>query len=181
MNCADWIQIFAQVESQKSLSGKWYFSQNNINFFCNNCADSMLISNFPSYLKLQTQRQFLKRKTANVENYHPVSILPDRSKEDEQRIYIQIYEYINEILSKWQCCFHRRYSAQHCLLVMIGKWRQCLNKGGVIGVLLTDLSKGFGSISHVLLIIKLAAYGFDYNSLQMLKSSLSNRKQGTKN
>ena len=60
----------------------------------------MLISNFPSYLKLQTQRQFLKRKTANVENYHPVSILPDRSKEDEQRIYIQIYEYINEILSK---------------------------------------------------------------------------------
>ena len=50
----------------------------------------------------------------------------------------------------------------------------------MIGVLLTDLPKGFGGISHVLLIIKLAAYGFDYNSQQMLKSYLSNRKQGTK-
>ena len=95
-------------------------------------------------------------------------------------MYIQIYEYLNKILSKWQCGFRQGYSAQHCLLVMVEKWRQCLDNGGVSGALLTDLSKAFDCILHDLLIAKLAAYGFDYNSLQMLQSYLSNRKQITK-
>ena len=93
---------------------------------------------------------------------------------------IQIYEYLNKILSKWQWGFRQGYSAQHCLLVMVEKWRQCLDNGGVSGALLTDLSKTFDSILHDLLIAKLATYGFDHNSLQMLQSYLSNRKQRTK-
>ena len=92
-------------------------------------------------------------------------------------MYIQIYEYLNKILSKWQCGFRQGYSAQHCLLVMVEKWRQCLDNGGVSGVLLTDLSKDFECILHDFLIAKL---GFDYNSLQMLQSYPSNRKQRTK-
>ena len=55
---------------------------------------------------------------------------------------------------------------------MVEKWRWCLDNGGASGALLTDLSKP--------LIAKLAAYDFDYNSLQMLQSYLSNRKQRTK-
>ena len=95
-------------------------------------------------------------------------------------MYIQIYEYLNKILSKWQCGFRQGYSAQHCLLVMVEKWRQCLDNGGLIGVLLTDLSKAFDCILHELLIVKLAAYGFDHNSLQMVQSYLSNGKRRTK-
>ena len=72
------------------------------------------------------------------------------------------------------------YNAKHCLLIMVEKWRQCLDNGGVSGALLTDLSKAFDCILHDLLIAKLAVYGFDYNSLQMLQSYLSNRKQRTK-
>ena len=91
-----------------------------------------------------------------------------------------MYKYLNKILSKWQCGFREGHNAQHCLLVMIEKWRQCLDKGGISGALLTDLSKAFGCILHDLLIAKLAAYGFDYNSLQLIQSYLSNRQQRTK-
>ena len=69
---------------------------------------------------------------------------------------------------------------QHCLLVMTEKWRKCLDKGGISGAILTDLSKAFDCILHDLLIAKLAAYGFDYQSLRMMKSFLSNRQQRTK-
>ena len=48
------------------------------------------------------------------------------------------------------------------------------------GALLTDLSKAFDCILDDLLIARLAAYDFDYNSLQMLQSYLSNRKQRKK-
>ena len=58
-------------------------------------------------------------------------------------MYIQIYEYLNKILSKWQCRFHQSYNAHHCLFVIAVKWRQCLNNGRVRGALLTDLSKAF--------------------------------------
>ena len=95
-------------------------------------------------------------------------------------MHIQIYEYLNKILSKCQCSFRQGYSGQHCLIIMVEKWRQCLDNGGVGGALLTDLSKAFDCILHDLLIAKLAGYGFDYNSLQMLQSYLSSRKKRTK-
>ena len=92
-------------------------------------------------------------------------------------MYIQINEYLNKILSKWQCGFAQGYSAQHCLLVMVEKWRQCLYNKGVSGALLADLSKAFDCILHDLLI---AAYGFGCNSLPVVQSYLSNREQRTK-
>ena len=80
-------------------------------------------------------------------------------------MYIQIYEYLNKILSKWQCGFRQGYCAQHCLIIMVEKWKQCLDDGGVSGALITDLSKAFNCILHDLLIAKFAGYGFDCNSL----------------
>ena len=43
-----------------------------------------------------------------------------------------------------------------------------------------DLSKAFDCILHDLLIAKLAAHGFDYQSLKIMESFLSNRQQRTK-
>ena len=123
---------------------------------------------------------FKKKDRDDVENYRPVSILPNLSKIYKRCMHIQIYEYLNKILSKWQCSFRQGYSAQHCLIIMVEKWRQCLDNGGVSGALLTDLSKAFDCILHDLLIAKLVGYGFDYNSLQMLQSYLSSRKKRTK-
>ena len=91
-----------------------------------------------------------------------------------------MYKYLNHILSKWQCGFRKGFSTQRCLLVMKEKWRKCLDKGGIIGAILTDLSKAFDCILHDLLITKLAVYGFDYQSLRIMESFLSNRQQSTK-
>ena len=92
-------------------------------------------------------------------------------------MYDQMYEYF---LSKQQCGFRQGFSTQHCLLAMTEQWRKYLDKNGVNGALLTDLSKAFDCLLHDLLIAKLAAYGFDYEFSTLIQSYLSNRKQRTK-
>ena len=62
------------------------------------------------------------------------------------------------LLSKYQCWFGRAFSAQNFLLTMLEKWKSSVDKGKASGVLLTDLSKAFDCLSHVLIIAKLNAY-----------------------
>ena len=115
-----------------------------------------------------------------MENYRSVSILPIFSKVYERCMYDQMYEYFNKILSKQQCGFRQGFSTQHCLHAMNEKWQKYLDKDGVNGALLTDLPKAFDCLLHDLLIAKLAVYGFDYESLTLIQSYLSNKKKRTK-
>ena len=64
--------------------------------------------------------------------------------------------------------------------MLIEKWKKSLDKGGYSGAILMDLSKAFDTIDHELLLAKLHTYGFDRNSLVLVKSYLSNRWQRTK-
>ena len=95
-------------------------------------------------------------------------------------MYDQMYGYFNKIILKQQCGFRQGFSTQHCLLEMTEQWRKYLDKNGVNGALLTDLSKAFDCLLHNLLIAKRAAYGFDYEFSTLIQSYLSNRKQRTK-
>ena len=85
--------------------------------------------------------------------------------------------FFEDIISKYQCGFRKGYSAQHCLLVMIEKWKRIVDYGGVFGALLADLSKAFDCIPHDLFIAKLEAYGFQIDALKLIYDYLSNRKQ----
>ena len=93
---------------------------------------------------------------------------------------IQIYEYFNTIFSKFLCGFRKGISTQYCLLYMLENIRRYLDKGLKTGILLTDLSKAFGSISHGLLLAKLHAYGFSKISLNLIYNYLTGRRQRTK-
>ena len=53
------------------------------------------------------------------------------------------------------------YSAQGCLLLIVEKWKKCLDKKRTCGTFLTDLSKAFNSLPHKFVLAKLNAYGFD--------------------
>ena len=123
---------------------------------------------------------FKKLDRLSKNNYRPVSILPTLSKLYEKILYIQIYNYFDNIFSKYLCGFRKGHSTQHCLLFMLENLRKALDNRLKTGILLTDLSKAFASISHDLLIAKLHAYGISRNALTLVYDYLSGRKQRTK-
>ena len=57
---------------------------------------------------------------------------------------------------------------------------EALDKGGLGGALLTDLSKALDCIKHDLSIAKLAAYRFESDSLSFVFSYLNKNKERTK-
>ena len=113
-------------------------------------------------------------------NYRSVSILSNISKICERLLFKQISEYFEPILSKFQCGFRKGYSAQHCLLAMLEKWKSAVDNKRNFGALLTDLSKAFDCLPHDLLLAKLNAYRFSLPALRLVESYLSNRIQRAK-
>ena len=130
-------------------------------------------STFPEQLKYADVKPVFKKDSGtDKKNYRPTSILPNISK-----IYEQLEECFQAVLSKYQCGFRKGYGVVNALLSMIEKWRKSLDEGRVFGTLLTDLSKAFNCLPHELLIAKLRAYGVDIPSLKLLHSYLTKRKQ----
>ena len=76
--------------------------------------------------------------------------------------------------------YRKGHSSQHSLTATFNKRKKNLDKGGECGALFVDLSKAFDCLQHDLLLAKLNAYGFDYKSLKLISSFLSNRKYRTK-
>ena len=143
--------------------------------------NSIYQSEFPSVLKLANITPAFKKGDRNSkENYRPVSILSNISKIFERCMFRQISSFMDSYLSKQQCGFRKGYRPQYCLLVMLEKWKNAVDKGKCFGALLTDLSKAFDYLSHQQLLSKLHSYGFDLLALKLIQSYLSNRKQRTK-
>ena len=121
-----------------------------------------------------------KGPKTSKDNFRPVSILPNICKIYERVTFKQMSEFFEPILLKYQCGFRKGFSAQHCLLAMLEKWKSAVDNKKTFDALLTDLSKTFDCISHDLLIAKLNAYGFSLPALRFVQSYLTKRKQKTK-
>ena len=64
----------------------------------------------------------------------------------------------DNIFSNQQCGFRKRFSTQHCLLVMLETRKWSVDNGKVFGALLPELSNAFGCLDHELLTAKLNAF-----------------------
>ena len=69
---------------------------------------------------------------------------------------------------------------QTTLLRLLEDWRNALEKNQYVAAVLMDLSKAFDCLLHDILLDKLSAYGMSTDSVSLLESYLSNRKQQIK-
>ena len=93
-------------------------------------------------------------------------------------MYNQTDEYFDNILFPSQCGFQKGYSA--CLLVMITKFKEAIDRRNEFDALFTALSKAFDCINHPFLFAKLYNYGVSPLSINMVFSYLRNRTHRTK-
>ena len=144
---------------------------------------NMMITNahFPQDLKLaELSPVFKKDDSLSKSKYRPLSILSCVSKIMEKVIDQQFGAYFSNILRKEISAYRQAHSTQTVLLSAVETWKAALDDKKHVGALLMDPSKAFDVIPHTLLIAKLNAYGCDENTLKLMYSYLSNRRQRTK-
>ena len=69
------------------------------------------------------------------------------------------------------------HNTQHAIFKLIHSWQKELNRKGLEGTILMDLSKACDCIPYDLLIAKLECYGIDKIGLSLILDYLSRRKQ----
>jgi len=83
----------------------------------------------------------------------------------------------NMLFSSKQFGFIKGRSTTPQLLQILDKWTECLEHGGQIDVIYTDLEKAFDKVPYKRLICKLHSYGSHKDIVKWLEAFLTNRKQ----
>ncbi|KAK3101622.1 hypothetical protein FSP39_004953 [Pinctada imbricata] len=102
------------------------------------------------------------------------------SKIFEKALSSQLSEFFEPIFNKFLCVFRKGYGCQTTLLRLIEDWKMALDQNMYVAAILMDLSKAFDCLPHNVLLRKLEAYGLSGDSLQLIHSYLSNRRQQVK-
>ena len=107
---------------------------NNDIFAFKICVDfnsSIKDGTFPSNQKYADVSPIFKKGVKlDKSNYRPVSLLSTLSKITERLLFYQIDRFMDPKLYTSHCGFRKNMSAQICLLVMLEKWRKCLDNKG---------------------------------------------------
>ena len=114
-----------------------------------------------------------------VNNYHPISILPVLSKVLEKHAHESLSEFLHayNLLHKTQSGFRTQHSCETALVNMIDSWMNAIDSGKMVGVVLVDFKKAFDLVDHQILIDKLEIYGIKGEALSWFNTYLTNRKQ----
>ena len=95
-------------------------------------------------------------------------------------MHSQMLPLIRPSLSDILCGFREGHSTQHALIKLVEHCPAELDDKNIVSLVLMDLSKAYDCLPHDLLIAKLEAYGFERNSLRLMYSYLTARRQRVK-
>ena len=157
------------------------------------CLHLSLLILLPTYItlllrKTNSQGQFKEAKViplyksgerSDPSNYRPISILSVLSKPVEKHINEHIMKYFltNDLLHKNQSGFRPNHSCHTALTELIDAWLSDVNLNKICGALFIDFAKAFDVISHNLLLKKMNLYGLTTDTLNLIRSFLSDRHQ----
>ena len=115
----------------------------------------------------------------SFDNYRPISVLPILSKIFEKCVYRQLVNHLenNNLLSNFQFGFRSRQSTEIAATFFTDNIRSTMDEGKYTGAIYIDLSKGFDTISHSILLKTLHNYGISGRSNEWLADYLFCRSQ----
>jgi len=88
----------------------------------------------------------------------------------------QVSRFMDDRLSDAITAYSAKNSCETTLIRLTKTWRADLDSKKVVGVLSSDMSKAFDSLSPQLLINKLQAYKFSEKAMQLIRSYFSGRE-----
>ena len=112
-------------------------------------------------------------------NFRPISVLPVLSKPLERHMLTHISKHITKykLIHPNQSGFRENHSCHTALTNMVEQFLTNIKDGQLSGVLFMDFAKAFDVIDHNLLIRKLKCYNISHDTLIMIQSFLTNRRQ----
>ena len=119
---------------------------------------------------------FKRDNKQDIKNYRPITVLTLIGKVFEQLLSKQLTSFIDPMLSNNLTAYRKNQNCETCLTGLVERWKQAVDNMNVVGVLSTDMPKAFDSLYPPILINKLRAYGFSDNSLTLMRSYFTHRK-----
>ena len=94
----------------------------------------------------------------------------------EQLISKQITTKFGNYLEQCLTAYRKSHSCETTLITPVEHWKLAKEKRQFVAVLSTDMSKTFDSLHPPLMLSKLRAYGFEENTLNLLRFYLTDRQ-----
>ena len=112
----------------------------------------------------------------NVKNYRPISKLSVISKLLERVILRRLLEHpkVNDVLPSVQSAYRKCHSTETEITRVLSDILMALDRGDVVALALLDLSVGFDTVDHCILLRRLCvSYGISGAALSWISSYLT--------
>jgi hypothetical protein len=135
---------------------------------------------YPDILKVARIKPIFKAKDRlDVGNYRAISVQTAFNKIQERVIYTQMEKFLTKhnLFDEHQYGYRKGRGRQEAICKLMSHASSAIDKSKHVAILFFDLSKAFDSVSHQLLLSKIAKMGFRGPINDLLRSYLANRSQ----